>query len=142
MPYITTKKWYTPELVRANRDVLFVFGDNAERVGHGGQAVIRDEPNVIGVATKLDPAHYFNDASQDDFDTMRMDLAILTDDLFNGETVVLPEGGLGTGLSDMPNQCPHLFELLEAHVQFIKDNFEQLEDNLKEAPLFDLPELE
>lgn len=142
MPYITTKKWYTPELAKANRNVIFVFGDNAERVGRGGQAVIRYEPNVIGVATKLDPAHYFNDASQDDFDVMRIDLAILTGDLFKGKTVVLPEGGLGTGLSDMPKQCPNLFKLLEAHIQFIKDNFEQLEDNLKEAPLLELPELE
>lgn len=142
MPYIITKKWYTPELAKANRGVVFVFGDNAERVGHGGQAIIRDASNAHGIATKLDPAHYFNDSSKDDFDVMRTDLAILTEYLYLGNTVVLPEGGLGTGLSDMPKQCPHLFNLLEAHIQFIKDNFEQLEDNLKEAPLFDLPELE
>lgn len=142
MPYIITDKWYTPELAKSNPKVLFVFGDNVKRVGCGGQACLRDELNTIGVATKLDPAHYFNDSSKDDFDVMRTDLAVLTEYLFLGWTVVLPEGGLGTGLSDMPKQCPNLFKLLEAHIQFIKDNFEQLEDNLKEAPLLDLPELE
>lgn len=39
--------------VRANRDKLFLFGDNLERRGFGGQAAaMRAEPNAVGIPTK------------------------------------------------------------------------------------------
>ena len=40
---------YTPELLRANPNKLFLFGDNNTRTGKGGQAVIRDEPNAVAL---------------------------------------------------------------------------------------------
>ena len=42
---------------RRHRDRLFVFGDNDARRGLAGQAVIRGEPNAIGLATKRSPSH-------------------------------------------------------------------------------------
>lgn len=42
-------KRYTLNLVKGNMDVYFVFGDNL--IGEG-KAIIRDEPNTIGVPTK------------------------------------------------------------------------------------------
>lgn len=45
-------KRYTLNLVKGNRDVYFVFGDNLIGEGKGGQAIIREEPNTIGVPTK------------------------------------------------------------------------------------------
>ncbi len=45
--------WITRDMVRAEPDARFVFGDNVEREGFGGQAAaMRGEPNAIGVATK------------------------------------------------------------------------------------------
>ena len=41
--------------VRAHPNTLFVFGDNDQRRGKAGQAVIRDEPNAIGFRTKKAP---------------------------------------------------------------------------------------
>ena len=32
---------------------LFVFGDNTYRVGKGGTAAVRDEPNAMGVVTGI-----------------------------------------------------------------------------------------
>lgn len=45
------------EDVRLNHDCLFVFGDNDAQTGRAGQAVIRGEPNAIGLATKRSPSH-------------------------------------------------------------------------------------
>lgn len=60
---------YTPELLRANREKIYVFGDNMKRYGKRGQAVIRDEPNAFGVATKRHP-------SMDAFQTRMMNLIV------------------------------------------------------------------
>lgn len=43
--------------LRANPNHIFVFGDNTKRVGNGGAAILRDEPNVYGFVTKILPTH-------------------------------------------------------------------------------------
>lgn len=46
-----------------NPKVLYVFGDNLERKGFGGQAYeMRGEPNAFGIATKRLASHYFPDS--------------------------------------------------------------------------------
>ena len=120
MPFLTTTKFYTPELLRSYPDHLFVFGDNARRTGKGGQAVIRDEPNAIGVATKFAPnngqAAFFRD-NETSFAVLLHDIRIVTM-LASAWPVVLPVTddntlNIGTGLSAMPTKCPALFEALQ-----------------------------
>ena len=42
--------------LKANPSVLYLFGDNLQRVGLGGQAKeMRGEPNAVGIATKKAP---------------------------------------------------------------------------------------
>ena len=41
--------------LRKNPDCVFVFGDNLERRGKGGAAMLRDEPNTYGFVTKKQP---------------------------------------------------------------------------------------
>ena len=48
-------KYVTEEFLRANPDVVFVFGDNLVRKGKGGAAKLRDEPNTYGFVTKRYP---------------------------------------------------------------------------------------
>ena len=123
MPFLTTTKFYTPELLRSYPDHLFVFGDNARRTGKGGQAVIRDEPNAIGVATKFAPnngqAAFFRD-NETSFAVLLHDLRVIMM-LASAWPVVLPVSpvhddwvlNIGTGLSAMPNHCPALFDALQ-----------------------------
>ena len=55
MPLVHQKLILNADL-RANPDVLYLFGDNVLRVGFGGQAKeIRGEPNAVGVRTKHRP---------------------------------------------------------------------------------------
>ena len=45
----------TREYLRANPTHVFVFGDNKIHQGHGGAALLRDEPNTFGFCTKKRP---------------------------------------------------------------------------------------
>lgn len=120
MPVITQKRIYRSDL-KANPDTLYVFGDNMQRVGLGGQAgEMRGEPNAVGVATKVSPGcgpydYFADDNNAPSYRTvMTTDLERVREHLRNGGLVVLPADGLGTGLSEMPKRCPQLFAYLEA----------------------------
>jgi len=45
----------TAEYLRANPQVVFVYGDNLVKRGKGGAAALRDEPNTYGFLTKKYP---------------------------------------------------------------------------------------
>ncbi len=45
----------TKPYLQAHPDHIFVFGDNWQRIGKGGAAVLRDEPNTYGFITKKYP---------------------------------------------------------------------------------------
>jgi hypothetical protein len=106
------KEYFSPKQCRANRNKLYVFGDNTERIGMGGQAGIRQELNSIGLATKDTCGDFFSDVN------LKRNKKFINDDIFAikesfqndmYDTVVFPVMGLGTGLSDMQNQCPRTF---------------------------------
>lgn len=105
-------EWYTIENCRNYDTKLFVFGDNFYRVGKGGQAIIRDEINAAGIATKKSPSEYFSD------DKYWQNIKVINDDIFRikemyindmYQSVVFPAQGLGTGLSNMQQECPRTF---------------------------------
>ena len=47
----------TRDYLREHPECVFVFGDNKLRVGKGGAAELRDEPNTYGFITKKAPTH-------------------------------------------------------------------------------------
>ena len=100
--------------LRANPDTLYVFGDNEQRVGNGGQAgEMRGEPNAIGVAT-LSFEHPWGDH---DFlhqaAVIDADLAPVVAALLLGQEVVLPLDGIGTGIAQLRERSPGTFEHLQ-----------------------------
>jgi hypothetical protein len=108
---------YSVDLCRANPDYIFLFGDNLQRYGKAGQAVIRDEPNAYGIATKhapgRKPSDYFTDLDlcwvQNELDNM--DIAL------DNKLVIVPvlEKGLpslGCGLADLPNRAPECYKAI------------------------------
>lgn len=115
---IIKQKMIYREDLRANPDVLYVFGDNTIRKGMGGQAgEMRGEPNAVGVATKLLPSQmdnsYFSDNDYtNNIKTLMSDLQPVINHLKRGGIVVWPLDGIGTGLSELPQRAPKTWKAL------------------------------
>jgi hypothetical protein len=100
-----------------NKNDLFVFGDNLDRHGKGGQATIRDCANAVGLASKIHPTRnadaYFTDEHTAEFDEeMKRFHGLVAPHLRAGGTVWWPADGIGTGLSEMPKRAPGLYQKL------------------------------
>lgn len=117
MPIETVARYERDDL-KANRNKLFVFGDNMARKGFGGQAkACRGEPNALGIPTKWLPAtsksSYFCD---NDIGKVEPEIAhafkMLEIHLQGGGTVVWPADGVGTGLADLPNKAPAIHKYI------------------------------
>lgn len=95
-------------MLRAEPGVLFVFGDNLERWGLGGQAAeMRGEPNAVGLPTKVSPKRYMTDADLRAVQTeAQPDLDRLAAQLRSGGRVVWPADGIGTGLAGLRTHAP------------------------------------
>lgn len=117
---IFQKRIYREDL-QANPEVFYLFGDNLEQVGMGGQAgEMRGEPNAIGVPTKKAPASddadFFSDAVYDaNCKAIGDALGRIPDD----STVVIPLDGLGTGLAELDKRAPETFAFLELSLRVL-----------------------
>jgi hypothetical protein len=112
---------YREDLI-ANRDTVYVFGDNMARKGLGGQArEMRHEPNAIGVPTKWYPSmtddSFFNDSDYEKVvEVLKKDFVSIKDALQSGKKIVFPADGLGTGLSQLQSRSPKIFAYIENSV--------------------------
>lgn len=113
-----TIKKYDVDIVRANPDKLYIFGDNTEGWGKGGQAIIRDEPNAFGISTKNSPSEFMSD---NNFEANKAridaDIAAIKAD---GRPIVFPEDGIGTGRADLQNKAPRTYEYLMGEIEKLK----------------------
>lgn len=126
MPLIRQKLILRVDL-KSNPKVLYIFGDNAERRGLGGQArEMRGEPNAVGVRTKLTPHLAFNSfMSDDNYDYNRKmineDFVRLVDHARVDGIIVIPYDGIGTGLVQMSTHCPQTFAYLQARISALEN---------------------
>ncbi len=117
------------EDLKNNPNILYIFGDNLDREGLGGQAKeMRGEQNAFGIATKRSIYHgdnkdYFFDGEKDvlpilqnEFDHLR---AFIKSDSW--KAICIPSDGIGTGLSMMPEYAPKA-------LKFINMRLEELEN--------------
>lgn len=117
--HVLTIDRYTRAMIMNNQHALFVFGDNLERVGYGGQAgEARGCPNAVGIPTKISPSQYiFDEDVENDMARFRVPIekafGQLSAHLKKGGTVVWPEDGVGTGLARLDITAPKLFSLIE-----------------------------
>lgn len=113
--------------LKNNPNLLYIFGDNLDREGLGGQAgEMRGEPNAFGIATKRSISHssaedYFFDDQPDavdiideEFDRLHKYLLETDGDYY---AIVLPSDGLGTGLSRLPETAPKLLEYINGKLE-------------------------
>lgn len=94
-------------------DKIFVYGDNLAEKGYLGQAIIRNHPNSFGVPTRVAPDNipeaYFSD-KKSEMDAVKEALRELYTLAMEGNTIVFPVAGIGTGLSKMKEKSPLIFE--------------------------------
>ncbi len=108
--------------IRKHRDRLYVFGDNLERKGYGGQArECRGEPNAIGIPTKQAPSMresaFFSDADYELWaESTKAAWNTLRDAVLDGKTVVFPKAGLGTGLAQLAERAPRIKAAIDGAV--------------------------
>lgn len=117
MPVLFQKRVDREDL-RRNAHVLYVFGDNVERKGLGGQAQnMRGERNAVGVATKYSgtrTGHFGEDPAEvvAQNKIIDHDMKPLFAKVKAGGIVVWPTDGIGTGLADLPRVAPSTFAYL------------------------------
>ncbi len=114
--------FWTCEDVKKNPNYLFVYGDNDEKRGRGGQAIIRGLSNTIGIPTKKAPNNlpesFYTDIEYEK-NIKKIDVAIQRI-LIKSEkydAIILPEDGFGTGLAKLPLFAPKTLEYLNEQIQ-------------------------
>lgn len=133
---ILKQKYIHREDLKANRHVLYLFGDNLARYGYGGQAAeMRGEPNAVGVATKNTPkrtpdAYFYDTDFAENARIIANDLRKAFNHVRSGGIVVIPLDGLGTGLSQLSSRAPKtnrfLLELLDKLEKGVEPSWKQI----------------
>ena len=117
-PNVRYEEFISRETVRSQPINVFVFGDNVQRRGTGGQAgEMRGEPNALGIVTKFDPGRgvysYLSDAAYEQwYPVFRSDIQALRVVLHCGIEVVFPARGIGTGLADVAGRSPRCWDTM------------------------------
>ena len=112
MKKITFADIYTPQLLKANPEKIYVFGDNLIKKGTGGQACIRNLPNAFGVPTKRLPNNenesFFSD-QEDEKEAVLVSLRELYILRMKGKEIVFPSSFIGTGRALLSLRSPKLW---------------------------------
>jgi hypothetical protein len=96
------------------------------RRGFGGQArEMRGEPNAVGVPTKWAPTMMDSDMFRNTDlpkikPTLDAELDRLRDHLQKGGTVVIPSGGIGTGLANLKGNAPTIFAYINENLRALE----------------------
>lgn len=115
--------------VRKHPEYLFVFGDNDTKAGKGGQAVIRDEPNAIGIPTKKFPcmkpfAFYTDEEYKENISKIDDALQSIRERMKNYTCLIIPVNGFGTGLAQLSVKSPKTFLYLKKAVNGMVDEIQ------------------
>ena len=118
--------WSLDDVIN-NPNKIFVYGDNNARFGKGGQAIIRDLENTIGLRTKKGPNNrsvaFYNDSEfTSNCKKIFDDVIDIKSKLVSGYNIVFSNGGYGTGLANLKEKAPNTFiylcDLLRIYFEF------------------------
>jgi hypothetical protein len=119
------QKFITRTDLRSNPKFLFVFGDNFEGWGYGGQASeCRGEDNAVGIPTKVSPTKCLNDNRFEEWEA-RVDP--LFKKLFTKDKLIVwPTDCIGTGLARLEVKAPLIWKELQLKIDKLKEYHEVL----------------
>ncbi|AGF85375.1 hypothetical protein QJ854_gp407 [Moumouvirus goulette] len=106
---------------------LFVYGDNDVNFGKGGQAIIRDLNNTIGLPTKKYPTNnknsfYTDNEYEENINKINKAIVNIIIRSKNYDYVIFPRDGFGTGLSKLPEKAPKTFKYICEQIEILKNN--------------------
>ncbi len=117
--------WCCEDTRSYSSEALFIFGDNEHRIGVGGQAIIRNEPNTVGIRTKRYPTRqhesFWNGDSAHYYQMIDEDLQNLKVQCKKYKIVFVPADGLGTGLAELPKRSPRVYAYLTERLQDLQN---------------------
>jgi len=123
---IILQKFIYREDLENNRYITYVFGDNDQRIGKGGQAKeMRGESNSIGIRVKKAPGverscYYYDKEYNENIKKIDQDFTIVEKKLESGELVIFPSDGIGTGLAKLGTLAPRTLRYLESVIDRLK----------------------
>ncbi|NJM52713.1 MAG: hypothetical protein HC846_04545 [Blastocatellia bacterium] len=135
-PKIEIREFITRDNVRAEKDKIFLFGDNLKEQGFGGQAKeMRGEENAVGIPTKKfptnNPSAFFSDKEYAS-NVKAIDKAF--GKIPPDKIIVIPKDGLGTGLAQLEEKAPQTFAYLSEKLAEIGFNNRNKETSKDFAP--------
>jgi hypothetical protein len=133
---IEYRDWITRWDLKNEPDTIFLFGDNIEKHGYGGQAKeMRGEPNAVGIPTKFLASHdenaYFTD-DEYEYNIRKIDEAFETIPK-NANKIVIPKSGLGTGLAELNIRAPRTFAYLQNKIKGLVKKSDTYTEQLKDS---------
>ena len=118
---LLSAKIFSVDLVRKNPDKVFLFGDNLKGYGKGGQAIIRNESNAIGIPTKkapsMDKTAFFSDV---EYTSNKKFIDEAFAKIPRGKTIVVPKDNLGTGRAQLKTKAPKTWLYLQEKLKELK----------------------
>jgi len=126
MKVIIFEGFWTVEAVDADSKKLYIFGDNNIGEGCGGQAIIRNLDNSLGIPTKKLPtmkndAFYSDEEFTDNKIHIDNSIKLIKQNASKYVAVVFPKDGFGTGLAKLPEVAPKTFAYVESEVQSLQE---------------------
>jgi len=125
---IIFENFWTLNDIKNNPEYLWVYGDNDVKRGKGGQAIIRDEINTIGIPTKKYPSN--NPKSFYTDDEYIINCEKITKAINNikekgklYKAIVIPKNGFGTGLAKLEQLAPKTFTFLNTQIKNLIDSY-------------------
>lgn len=115
--------------LRANPKAYYIFGDNLQRVGLGGQArEMRGEPNAIGIPTKRAPNNsstsFFTDADYPYLELLwTQSFLPISSHLKAKRTIIFPLSPLGSGRAALPTLAPKCYKFLSDLVALLAGEY-------------------
>ena len=126
---IERMRFISRQYVRAHPDKIFLFGDNLERRGFGGQAAaMRGEPNAIGIPTKKSPSYsegaFFTDMefAENKAAIDRAFAEVINARSDSSRVIVIPSGGIGTGRALLYKHAPRTFIYLQSRLAELSES--------------------
>ena len=103
--------------VRSNPNKIFIYGDNDCHYGLGGQAIVRNLPNTMGIRTKKKPSYskdsYYTDREFElNKSKILQDINKIKDELMFGKYIVFSSGGYGTQRAKLKEKAPLTYKFL------------------------------